>query len=68
MIIAGAATAGMSRRLQPQTPVPLLDGVACGVRMAEAIAGMRVRPVRAAGLVQTRAPVGLSAPLEALLG
>ena len=29
VIVAGAATAGLSRRLQSQAPVPLLDGIAC---------------------------------------
>lgn len=68
VIIAGAATAGMSRRLQHQAPVPLLDGIACGVRMAELAAGLNLRPLPAMPLIQSRVPIGLSAPLTRLLG
>ena len=66
VLIAGAATAGTARRLQPLVAVPLLDGVACAVRMAEQLAGLRVRPVRPVPLVQTRPPIGLDAALAGL--
>ena len=35
IIICGVALTGMARRLQSSVPVPLLDGIACGVRQAE---------------------------------
>ncbi|MBI3706760.1 MAG: hydantoin racemase [Proteobacteria bacterium] len=38
VVIAGAVMAGAPRRLQPKAPVPLLDGVSCGVRQAELLA------------------------------
>ena len=37
LILAGAAAAGMPARLQPYLPVPLLDGIVCGVRLTEAV-------------------------------
>jgi allantoin racemase len=35
VIVCGAALAGVPRRLQSRVPAPLVDGVACAVRMAE---------------------------------
>ena len=67
VVIAGAATAGMSRRLQRAAPVQLLDGIGCAVRQAELLAAMGARPARAKPLVQDKPPQGLSAPLAALL-
>lgn len=40
VVIAGAAVAGMARRLQPQAQVRLFDGIACAVRQAELILAM----------------------------
>lgn len=40
VVIAGAAIAGMARRLQPLVPVRLLDGIACAVRQAELVVAM----------------------------
>ena len=37
LILAGAATAGLPTGLQPHVPVPLLDGIVCGVRLTEAM-------------------------------
>ena len=37
LILAGAAAAGLPAMLQPHVPVPLLDGIVCGVRMTEAM-------------------------------
>ncbi len=37
LILAGAAAAGLPARLQPHVPVPLLDGIVCGVRLTEAM-------------------------------
>lgn len=42
VILAGAVMAGVPRRLQPQVPVPFLDGIACGVRQAELLAALKL--------------------------
>ena len=53
VVLGGAAMAGMGARLT--ATVPLLDGIACGVRLLEALAGLRL-PRQAAG--SYAAPVG----------
>ncbi|WP_426956933.1 aspartate/glutamate racemase family protein [Muricoccus radiodurans] len=69
VVLGGAALAGMEPRLRAESPAPLLDGIACGVRLAEAMVGLgaakpRVGPMAApAG----RESVGLSPALAALL-
>ena len=55
IVLTGAVMAGVPPRLQPQVPVPLLDGITCGVRQAEALAALE--PVKAS--------VGSLAPLPA---
>ena len=40
MILGGAALAGMGARIQDGVTVPLVDGIACGVRLAEALVGL----------------------------
>jgi allantoin racemase len=35
VLLSGAVMAGVPARLQPQVPVPLIDGIACAVRQAE---------------------------------
>ena len=42
VLLAGAALATMAAQLQPEVPVPLLDGVACAVALAEARVGLRL--------------------------
>jgi allantoin racemase len=37
LILVGAAGAGLPARLQPPVPVPLLDGISCGVLLVEAL-------------------------------
>ena len=37
LILCGAAAAGLPAMLQPHVPVPLLDGIVCGVRLTEAM-------------------------------
>ena len=37
LILAGAAAAGLTAHLQAHVPVPLLDGIVCGVRLTEAL-------------------------------
>ncbi|MBI3513223.1 MAG: hydantoin racemase [Proteobacteria bacterium] len=58
--IAGAAFAGCCRLLQARAPVPLLDGVACAVGLAE----MRVR----LGLTKPRAGSYAEVPARELSG
>jgi len=41
VVLAGAAMAAMAPRLQADLPVPLLDGVACAVGLAEMLAHQR---------------------------
>jgi allantoin racemase len=42
IILSGAVMAGVPRRLQAQVPVPLVDGISCGVRQAELLAGLKL--------------------------
>ena len=44
IIFGGGPIAGLARELSDQIPVPTLDGVPCAIRMAEAIAGLGLRP------------------------
>ena len=37
LIVVGAAGAGLAAKLQPRVPVPLLDGITCGVLLVEAL-------------------------------
>ena len=67
VVIAGAAIAGMARRLQPAAPVQLLDGMGCAVRLAEMVVALGVRPARAVPLVNARPPQGIGEALIAAL-
>lgn len=40
VVLAGAALAGFDRRLRARAPLSLLDGIACGVRMAEMLVAL----------------------------
>jgi allantoin racemase len=42
VILAGAALVGLQRRIQPDIPVPLLDGIACGVGMLESLVRLKL--------------------------
>lgn len=70
VILGGAGLAGLAARLKDAIDVPLLDGVACALSMAEALAGQA--PAKAkSGAFSTPAPVesvGLSPTLARLLG
>jgi len=69
VVMGGAALAGAGRRLQPQAPVPLVDGIEAGVRMAEALAAMAPAKPRVGGLapLSGRDSTGLSPALATLL-
>ena len=42
VILSGAVMAGVPRRLQAQVPVPLIDGIACGVGHAELLVRLKL--------------------------
>jgi allantoin racemase len=69
VVLAGAALAGFDRRLQARAPVALLDGMACGVRMAEALVALNLPRPRSGSYAACagRASTGLAPPLAALL-
>jgi Asp/Glu/hydantoin racemase len=46
IIFGGGPIAGLAREVADTIPVPVLDGVSCAVRMAEALVGLRPRPAR----------------------
>jgi Asp/Glu/hydantoin racemase len=54
VIIGGAGLAGLAARLQPDTPVPLIDSVLAGARLAGALA--REHASAAAPPAGTRTP------------
>ena len=59
VILGGAGLAGLGATLAPKVDVPLLDGVACAISMAEALA--RQRPAKA-----KRGPFAKPAPVESI--
>jgi Asp/Glu/hydantoin racemase len=61
VIVAGGPLAGVARKLGPEMPVPLIDGTAAAVSLAEALVRLSPRLPRQA----PRAPVGLDAALAA---
>lgn len=69
VVLAGAALAGFDNRLQEASPVPLLDGMACGVRMAELLVALRLPKVQAGSYapLRGRSALGISDGLAALL-
>ncbi|MBP0464902.1 hydantoin racemase [Roseomonas sp. PWR1] len=69
VVLAGAALAGFDRLLQARAPVALLDGMACGVRMAEMLVSLRLPKPRTGSYAACagRASLDLSPALAALL-
>ncbi|WP_421996578.1 aspartate/glutamate racemase family protein [Reyranella sp.] len=59
VILGGAGLAGLADRLRSAVPVPLLDGVACAVSMAEGLA--RQKPAKA-----TRGSLAVPAPVDSV--
>lgn len=70
VILGGAVTAGMARQLNQTSPVLVLDGVACAVRQAIALAGLAVTKPRTGSYRRQKglSRVGLSADLSAEIG
>jgi allantoin racemase len=68
VLLAGAAMASMAEMLQPQLPVPLLDGVGCAVALAEAMVALKLPRARSGSVSATggRAVHGVSPALAAL--
>jgi allantoin racemase len=69
IVLGGAALAGMEPALREASPVPLLDGMACGVRMAEALVALKPPKARSGPMaaVRGRDSAGLSPALAGLL-
>ena len=66
VILGGAGLAGLAAKLRTAVDVPLLDGVACAISMAEALA--KQKPGRAGTPPAPVASVGLSKGLAKLIG
>lgn len=68
VLLAGAAMAAMASTLQPHIDVPLLDGVACAVVLAEAQAALKLPKARSGSVSPTggRTVRGVSPSLTAL--
>ncbi len=64
VILAGGPLAGLAPVLQPHVPVPLVDGTAAAVRLAEALAGLAPLPPRG----RDRRPTGFAPEVAALFG
>lgn len=69
VILAGAPLAGLARELRGQIPVPVVDGISAGIRMAEAVVGLQSGPHRAGAFAPppVKARRGLSDNLDAAL-
>jgi allantoin racemase len=70
VILAGAVMAGLPPLLQEQVPCPLVEGIACGIGLAELL--VRLAPAKARrgsfAAIGERASSGLGPELTALLG
>lgn len=69
VILAGAPLAGLARGLEGQIPVPVVDGISAGIRMAEAVVGLQSGAHRAGAFAAPPAKTrrGLSDNLDAAL-
>ncbi|MET3174362.1 UNVERIFIED_ORG: allantoin racemase [Arthrobacter sp. UYCu721] len=69
VILAGAPLAGLARELRGQIPVPVVDGISAGIRMAEAVVALDSGPHRAGAFAPppVKARSGLSGNLDAAL-
>ena len=69
IVLGGAGLAGFDTRLGDRAPVPLLDGIACAVRLVEGLARAGYRKPRAGSYAAptARAVSGLSPALTRLL-
>ncbi|MGE0417951.1 MAG: aspartate/glutamate racemase family protein [Acetobacteraceae bacterium] len=69
VVLAGAVMAGRSSRLEAEVPVPLLDGVRCGIPALEALVRMNLKRATSGSYsaVRDRTTVGLADPLSRML-
>jgi allantoin racemase len=69
VLLCGAALAGMAQRIEAEVPVPLVDGIAAAVVLAEGLVRLGLPKPRTGSLAapERRASVGLAEPLAALL-
>lgn len=69
VILAGAPLAGLARELTGKIPVPVVDGISAGIRMAEAVVGLQSGLHRAGAFAAppAKARRGLGENLEAAL-
>lgn len=69
LILAGAPLAGLARGLAGQLPVPVVDGVSCGVAQAQLLHGLQAGPARQGSFARppTKPNQGLQPGLQALL-
>lgn len=69
VILAGAPLAGLARELEGEIPVPVVDGISAGIRMAEAVVGLQSGPHRAGAFAPPppKDRRGLSENLDAAL-
>lgn len=69
VILAGAPLAGLARELRGLIPVPVVDGISAGIRMAEAVVGLQSGSHRAGAFAPppVKARRGLSESLDAAL-
>jgi Asp/Glu/hydantoin racemase len=69
VVILGGPIAGLAREAAGEIPVPTLDGVSCGVRLAEALVGLAPRPATRGSFARppSKPTRGLSPSLGKLL-
>lgn len=70
VVLTGAVMAGVPARLQPKVPVPLLDGVTCGMHQVQALVDLKAAKPRVGSLapLPAREQVGVGAALAARFG
>ncbi|MDW8444524.1 MAG: hypothetical protein RML45_09640 [Acetobacteraceae bacterium] len=67
VVLAGAAFSALGPRLTAGVPVPLIDGIAAGVKLAEALVALGLSRPPPAAPAAPRTSRGLSPALAALL-
>lgn len=69
IVLAGAPLAGLARQVHGQLPVPVVDGVSCAVRQAEALVGLAPLKARSGSCAPppVKPHAGLSPALAGLL-
>lgn len=70
VVLSGAAMAGFANRIKDAVPVPVLDGIACGIPLCEMLVRLQLRAPIIGSMVPPagRETSGLDPALAALLG